>query len=126
MTVKHFLLFYEVSTDYLTRRPHFRDAHLAKAWEAHARGELLLGGALTDPLDSAVLLFAGDSREVAESFARADPYVINGLVSHWRVREWTTVAGSGAATPVHPGPPQTGASGDPVCTGMAGLSRRGR
>ena len=100
--MKHFLLFYEVSADYLARRPQFRNAHLAKAWEAHARGELLLGGALNDPLDSALLLFAGESPEVAERFARADPYVTGGLVTRWRVREWSTVAGGDAASPVHP------------------------
>lgn len=100
--MKHFLLFYEVSADYLARRPEFRNAHLAKAWEAHARGELLLGGALNDPLDSALLLFAGELPEVAERFARADPYVTNGLVTRWRVREWSTVAGGNAANPVYP------------------------
>jgi|SRR5919109_3997339 uncharacterized protein YciI len=100
--MKHFLLFYEVADDYLERRAQFREAHLAKAWAAHDRGELVLGGALTDPVDTAVLLFAGDSPRVAEEFARTDPYVLNGLVTKWRVREWTTVAGAGAATPVRP------------------------
>ena len=100
--MKHFLLFYDVAEDYLARRAEFREAHLAKAWAAHARGELLLGGALTDPVDGAVLLFAGTSPRVAETFAREDPYVLNGLVTRWRVREWTTVAGEGAAMPVRP------------------------
>jgi hypothetical protein len=61
-----------------------------------------LGGALADPADGAVLLFAGDSADVAETFARADPYVVNGLVTRWRIREWTTVAGETAAMPVRP------------------------
>ena len=96
----HYLLFYEVSKDYLSRRREFRDEHLAKAWEASARGELVLGGALADPVDGAVLLFKGDTPEVAGRFARADPYVTNGLVKRWYVREWTTVAGEDAATPI--------------------------
>ena len=50
--------------------------------------------------DGAVLLFRGSSSEVAETFAAADPYVRSGLVTHWRVREWTTVIGDGAAAPV--------------------------
>jgi uncharacterized protein YciI len=37
---------------------------------------------------------------VAEQFAAADPYVLNGLVTRWRVREWTTVVGPGAAVKV--------------------------
>ncbi len=98
----HYLLFYEVAEDYVARRAPFRDAHLQKGWEAVDRGELLLGGALADPMDAAVLLFQSDSAEVAERFARADPYVINGAVTRWYVRPWTTVVGRDAATPVHP------------------------
>lgn len=106
--MKHFLLFYDVAEDYLARRAAFRNAHLTKAWAAYARGELLLGGALADPIDGAVLLFTGSSAQVAETFARQDPYVLNGLVTRWRVREWATVAGEGAATPVRPDPIQAG------------------
>lgn len=98
----HYLLFYEVSEDYLSRRGEFRGAHLQLAWQAHEKGELVLGGALADPVDGAVLLFKGDSPKVAERFAQADPYVTNGLVSSWRVRPWTTVVGADAATPVRP------------------------
>lgn len=100
--MKHFLMFYDFAADYLERRPEFREEHLGKAWAAHARGELVLGGALADPVDGAVLLFAGESPQVAESFAREDPYVLNGLVTHWRVREWNTVAGEAAASPLRP------------------------
>lgn len=99
----HFLLIYDVAPDYLARRGEFRNAHLQLAWDAHARGELLLGGALADPADGAVLLFQGETAEAAERFARADPYVANGLVQSWRVRTWTTVVGAGAASPVRPG-----------------------
>jgi uncharacterized protein YciI/heme-degrading monooxygenase HmoA len=98
----HYLLFYEVGEDYVSRRAEFRDAHLEKAWAASARGELLLGGALANPVDGAVLLFRGDSPEVAEKFAKADPYVTSGAVKRWHVREWKTVAGEDAATPVRP------------------------
>jgi uncharacterized protein len=98
----HYLLFYEVGEDYVSRRAAFRDAHLEKAWKASERGELLLGGAFANPIDGAVLLFQGDSAEVAEKFAKADPYVTNGAVKRWYVREWTTVVGKGAATPARP------------------------
>jgi uncharacterized protein YciI len=100
--MKHYLLFYEVGDDYLARRAEFRSAHLEKAWAAAERGELVLGGALANPVDGAVLLFRGESAAVAESFAKVDPYVTQGLVRKWRVREWTTVAGPTAATPVRP------------------------
>jgi uncharacterized protein YciI/heme-degrading monooxygenase HmoA len=98
----HYLLFYEVGEDYVARRAQFRDAHLEKAWQASERGELVLGGALSNPVDGAVLLFKGDSPEVAEKFAQADPYVTSGAVKRWHVREWKTVAGEDSAMPLRP------------------------
>lgn len=96
----HYLLFYDVGDDYLERRAAHRAEHLDLARRAYARGELVLGGALADPADGAVLLFRGESPVVAEAFAEADPYVRNGLVSGWRVREWTTVVGDDPAAPL--------------------------
>jgi uncharacterized protein YciI len=98
----HYLLFYEFVDDYLSRRGEFRSAHLDLAWKASESGELVLGGALANPADGAVVLFKGDSPAVAERFAKADPYVTNGIVKRWYVREWTTVAGADASTPVRP------------------------
>ena len=96
----HYLLFYDVVGDYAERRKPFRSAHIGYARQAAARGELVLGGALAAPADGAVLLFRGESPAVAESFAAADPYVVNGVVSKWRVREWTTVVGALAESPL--------------------------
>ncbi|MEQ5838431.1 hypothetical protein BWP39_00280 [Paraburkholderia acidicola] len=96
----HYLMFYDLAADYLERRGDYRAAHLQLAWAAAERGELLLAGALADPVDGAVLLFSGASPAVAEAFAKADPYVREGLVTRWRVRPWTTVVGEQAATPV--------------------------
>ena len=92
----HYLLFYDVVDGYAERRLAFRDAHLKLARQSVERGELVLGGALADPVDGAVLLFRGSSPEVAERFAEADPYVTNGLVTKWHVREWNTVVGPDA------------------------------
>jgi uncharacterized protein YciI len=93
----HYLLFYDVVEDYVERRERHRAAHLAHARRSITRGELVLGGVLTDPLDQAVLLFRAASPAVPEAFAVADPYVLNGLVRNWRVRQWTTVVGADAA-----------------------------
>jgi hypothetical protein len=98
----HYLLIYEVTEDYLARRGAYREAHLALARAAEARGELVLAGALSQPADGAVLLFTGESGQAAAAFAAADPYVRNGLIRSWRVREWTTVVGAMAAAPVRP------------------------
>jgi uncharacterized protein len=98
----HYLLIYDLAPDYLERRPEFRGEHLSLAWRAHERGELILGGALSTPVDEAVLLFEGASPEVAERFVANDPYVQRGLVTRWRVRPWTTVVGKTASSPTKP------------------------
>ena len=83
--------------------PQFRGAHLKHARASVARGELVLGGAFADPVDGAVLLFSAPSKTVVETFASDDPYVTGGLVTDWKVREWTTVIGEDAAHPLPPG-----------------------
>ncbi len=98
--MNHYLLIYDLAPDYLERRVEFRTAHLRLAWAASAHGDLVLAGALADPADQAVLLFKGESPAAAEAFVAADPYVLHGLVTRWRVRPWTTVIGAGAASPV--------------------------
>ena len=47
----HYLLFYEVGEDYVSKRAQFRGLHLKKAWEASERCELVLAGALAKPVD---------------------------------------------------------------------------
>ena len=89
----HYLLFYEGDSSYEARRAPYRAAHLEHARKAVARGELVLGGAFANPVDGAVLLFRCDSPDAALQFARTDPYVLNGVVKSWHVREWTTVVG---------------------------------
>jgi len=99
----HYLLFYDVVDNYAERRTPFRKDHIAHAKAAAARGELVLAGALANPVDGTVLLFKGDSPAAAEAFAKADPYVTGGLVTKWRVREWSTVIGKDAQIPLPPG-----------------------
>ena len=95
----HWVLTYDLVSDFLERRPAFRDAHLAFAREAVARGELLLGGAF-DPPQQAMLVFQGETGAAAEAFANADPYVTEGCVARWTIRQWITVVGESAATPI--------------------------
>jgi uncharacterized protein YciI len=78
--MRHYLLFYDVVADYAERRIPLRPAHLAYAQRSVDAGTLVLGGALTDPVDQAVLLFRADSRATVERFAESDPYVLNGIV----------------------------------------------
>ena len=95
----HYVLIYDVGEDFIERRAQFRDEHLALAWRAADAGELLLAGALAEPTEQALLLFDATTPEVAERFAKADPYVRNGLVKRWRVQQWHTVVGRLASEP---------------------------
>lgn len=92
--MNHYLLIYTVAPDYLEKRGTYRKEHLKLAESLHQNGQLLMGGALADPADKAILLFRGESPEAAEAFVQADPYVKNGLVLSWEIREWTVVVGN--------------------------------
>jgi len=90
----YYALFYDVVDDFVARRAAYRDEHLRLARESQGRGELVLAGALADPADGALIIFQAESAAPAEAFARNDPYVQNGLVTHWTVRNWTVVVGN--------------------------------
>jgi uncharacterized protein len=92
--MKHFALMYDVVDGFVVKRMEFRPAYLELVKEAHARGELLLAGALGDPPDGALLVFRADSPDLVERFATADPYVTSGLVTRWSVRPWNVVIGA--------------------------------
>jgi uncharacterized protein len=106
--VPYFALIYETVDDYVARRAQFRSAHLELAREAHARGELLLAGAFSDPVDRALLVFRAADASTVEHFARRDPYVTSGLVRKWEVRRWTVVIGNDPAEPGAPPPAPAG------------------
>jgi uncharacterized protein YciI len=91
----YFALTYDLADDYLQRRPAYREEHLALASRAHRDGRLVLAGAFRPP-EGALLVFRGDDASAAEEFVRDDPYVKNGLVKSWRIREWTVVIGDAA------------------------------
>lgn len=93
MSVPYYLLLYDVVGDYVERRCQFRDAHLGLVRAANERAEIVMAGALAEPADGAVIVFRSDDASVAERFAQNDPYVLNGLVTRWRVRPWTVVVG---------------------------------
>ena len=90
----YFLLLYDYVENVVERRAPYREAHLGLVREYVARGELLLGGAFADPVDGAALAFKVGSRSKVEEFVAKDPYVVDGLVTGWRIREWTVVVGS--------------------------------
>jgi hypothetical protein len=92
--MQYFALTYDVVHDFVARRTPYREAHLQLVRDASARGLLMLAGAVGDPPDAALLVFRAESASPVEAFARADPYVTEGIVTAWRVRPWNVVVGA--------------------------------
>ncbi|KAG6612232.1 Dimeric alpha-beta barrel [Phytophthora cinnamomi] len=88
---KFFILRYEYVANILERRVPFRSQHLEHALGAKKNGHLVMGGALANPPDAAVIVFTAADKQIVEDFAREDPYVRNDLVTSYSIREWTVV-----------------------------------
>ncbi len=100
MSLKHFALFYEAVPDMMEKRTPHRPGHVALLKEYDARGQLELAGAFPTGVPGSLMVFRGETEQVAKDFAEADPYVQAGLITNWYVREWTTVVGEKALSPV--------------------------
>lgn len=90
----HYVLQYDVVDDMVTKRAPYREEHLQLIRDGHARGEIVMAGAVGDPVDGALLVFRAESPDVVDRFVAADPYVTQGLVIRWKVKPWTVVAGA--------------------------------
>ena len=85
-----YVLFYESAEDVRSKAPLHMPAHRARYEEFHARGSLLMLGTFANPQEEgSMAIFT--SREAAEEFARGDPFVLNGVVRRWQLREWNEV-----------------------------------
>ena len=89
-----YALLYDYVDDIVTLRAPFRDPHLGLVGEFADRGEIVLAGALADPVDGAIIVFRGESPAIVESFVARDPYILNGLVPRHSIRPWTIVSGA--------------------------------
>lgn len=90
----YFILFYDYIENIVEKRTPYREAHLALVREYVERGELILGGAFADPADGAAIVFKVEDQARIETFVGKDPYVVNGLVTGWRIRKRTVVVGT--------------------------------
>jgi uncharacterized protein len=90
---RYYVLLYDYVDDVVERRQPFRADHLALAREHLDSGVLVMAGAWADPVDGAALVFRAAGPEVIEAFVARDPYVEQGLVTNWRIREWSVVVG---------------------------------
>lgn len=72
------------------RAPH-RKAHLDLVSLSMNSGDILMGGALADPPDKAVIIWKTDNISTVEEFVKNDPYYINGVVTSYTIRPWVVV-----------------------------------
>jgi uncharacterized protein len=85
-----YVLLYESGDDVASKAPAHFPAHRARLDEFHAAGTLLMIGTFGNPQEEgSMAIFT--TREAAEEFARGDPFVLNGVVRDWHVREWNEV-----------------------------------
>jgi uncharacterized protein YciI len=84
-----YLLFYEPVDDVLSKAPTHLPAHSARLDDFHKRGTLLMVGTFANPQEGSLSIFT--TREAAEEFVEGDPFVLNGVIRNWQIREWDEV-----------------------------------
>lgn len=89
----HYILFYTTVENYIEKRAPFREEHLALATHYKENGQLIMAGAFANPSDGAALVFNVENEKQVQEFVDNDPYVQNGLITEWAIREWTVVIG---------------------------------
>jgi uncharacterized protein YciI len=81
------VLFYESADDVASKAPPHFPAHVARLQEFAARGELLMVGTFGDPqAEGSMAIFT--TRAAAEAFIDGDPFVREGVVRAWVIRDW--------------------------------------
>ena len=87
-----YVLFYESADDVLEMAPRHFPAHKERLDRFHGEGTLLLVGTFANPKEEgSMAIFT--TREAAEEFANGDPFVQNGVVRSWYLREWNEILG---------------------------------
>jgi uncharacterized protein YciI len=82
-------MLYEVAEDGMAKAKANYPGHRARLDDFHARGVLLMAGPFCDPMQGAMGVFT--TRQAAEEFIQGDPFVVNGVVARWTLREWNEV-----------------------------------
>jgi len=69
-------------------------AHIARSRQFQKDEKLLMAGAFKNKPDELISTMGVlISREAAEEYAQGDPFVLNGTVSRWYIREWANILG---------------------------------
>jgi uncharacterized protein YciI len=85
--VKYAVVLYTSADDVITKAPVHFPAHTARIDEFRERGEVVMIGTFGDPqAQGSMAIFT--SRAAAEAFVAGDPFVLNGVVSAYEIRDW--------------------------------------
>ena len=92
----YYVVFFEIDypsiVEALADAPEAIAAHKKRSQEWHEQGKLVMAGAFRDaPQGRLNTMGVLTSREAAEEFAKGDPFVLNGKVIRWHVREWNNM-----------------------------------
>ena len=81
------VVLYESADDVVAKAPQVFPAHKARLDEFVARGDLLMVGTFGDvQAQGSMAIFR--TRGAAEEFVAGDPFVLQGVVRAWQVRDW--------------------------------------
>ncbi len=85
--MKYAVVLYTSADDVITKAPVHFPAHTARIDEFRERGEVVMIGTFGDPqAQGSMAIFT--SRAAAEAFVAGDPFVLNGVVSAYEIRDW--------------------------------------
>ncbi len=85
-----YVVLYESADDIGARAAAHFPAHRARYEGFVAGGTLLMIGTFANPQEEGSMgIFT--TREAAEEFVAGDPFVLNGVVRAWHIREWNEV-----------------------------------
>ncbi len=80
------VVMYETALEAMPTIPRHYPAHKARVDAFHARGDLLAVGTWADPREGSMAVFR--TRAAAEEFVKDDPFVLNGVVARYQIKDW--------------------------------------
>jgi uncharacterized protein YciI len=80
------VLLYHSGPEVMKLAPIHYPAHKARVDAFHARGDMLAVGTWADPREGSMAIFG--SRAAAEEFVKEDPFVLNGVVASYEIKDW--------------------------------------
>lgn len=92
----YYVVFFDIDyrsvSEAISQAPEAIAAHKKRSQEWHEHGKLVMAGAFRDTPESHLQTMGVlTSREAAEAFANGDPFVVNGKVIRWYIREWNNM-----------------------------------